>query len=217
MANAPTLSTGGMILEGLGVGFNVIGGLVEADRRKIAAAVTAGTIEQVAELNAQLIEQGSELNAGVHDFNAAALEGQATDALLRGKQTEDLFRKQLRQVIGSQRASYAAQGVAVASGSAEEVSEDTAYQGTLDALQIRTNAAREAWGYGVAAEGERLQARSTRKLGALQARNTRDVGRANANQARITGQNQASAANWGAASSLVGGTTDILTKKYGWK
>jgi hypothetical protein len=204
----------GTILAAAGTGLSIFEQLKAADNAKIAAAVTSGTILQTSELNAQLIEQGSELNAGVHDFNAAALEGQATDAIARGKQTEGLFRKQLRGVIGSQRASFAAQGVEVSSGSAEQVQEDTAYQGELDALQIRTNAAREAWGFQVEATGERLQATNTRKLGTLQAANTRAVGRANANNARITGQNQASAAQWGAASTLVAGGYSIA-KSYG--
>lgn len=197
-----------------GIGISTIGQLTAGDRAKTAAAVTSANIQGTSELNAQLIEQGSELNAGVHDFNAAALEGQAADAIARGKQTEDLFRKQLHQTIGSQRASFAAQGVEISSGSAEQVQEDTAYQGELDALTIRTNAAREAWGFRVAAEGETLQAGATRKLGKLQAANTRAVGKSNATAAMVTGQNQASASNWGAAQTIATGAYGI-GRSYG--
>jgi hypothetical protein len=199
-----------------GTGLSVIGQLTAADREKTVAAVNAGTIGQTSELNAQLIEQGTELNAGVHDFNAAALEGQSKDAITRGKEQEAIFRKQIKGMIGSERASFAAQGVEISSGSAEQVQEDTAYQGELDALAIRTNAAREAWGYTVAAEGETLQAGATRKLGKLQAENTRKVGKAAANNARVGGTYQATAAQWGAASTLLTGASNVLlTKKYG--
>jgi hypothetical protein len=118
-------------------------------------------------------------------------------------------------VIGTQRAEFAAQGVDVGSGSAVDVQKDTAYQGEIDALTLRTNAAREAWGYTVEAQGETLQAQNTRKLGKLQAANTRQVGQATALNARIGGSIQESTANWGAASTLLSNTASVLSKKYG--
>src|SRR5436309_562035 len=151
----PAVDPVGAVIEGAGVALGVIGNLSAAAAAKRAAAVTAGTLSQTAELNAQLIEQGTELNAQVHDFNAAALEGQSKDAVQRGKEQEDLFRKQIKGVIGSQRASYASQDLDISSGSPLEVQQDTARSGELDALAMRTNAAREAWGYTVAAKGER--------------------------------------------------------------
>jgi len=205
----------GLALAGAGTAISILGDLSAAHNAERAAVTTAGTIAQTSELNAELIEQGAELNAGVHDFNAAALEGQSKDAIARGKEQEYVFRKQIKGVIGSERVNFAAQGVEVSDGSALEVQEDTARQGELDAIQIRVNAAREAWGYSVSAQGEREQAASTRKLGTLQAANVRQVGKAAALNARVTGQNQASAQNWGAATSLVSGASAILLKKFG--
>ncbi len=200
-----------------GTGLGAIGQIDAGHKAEEAAMVNAGTIAETSELNAQLIEQGSELNAGVHDFNAAALEMQATDAVSRGRDQEDRFRTQIKGLIGSQRASFAAQGVDVGSGSAVDVQEDTARQGELDALTIRTNAAREAWGYTVESEGETLQAEDTRKLGKLQAENTRQVGLAAALNARLGGSFQATAANFGAASTIVGGAASLVSiaKQYG--
>ena len=202
------------IIEAAATGVSAIQQYIAGQKQKTAAAVTAAGIEQIGELNASLIESGSELNAKVHDFNAAALDMQATDAIAVGAQQETIFRQQLRGVIASQRASYAAQGVEVSSGSAEEVQESSAYQGELDALQIRVNAARSAWGYNIQAEGERQQAAYTRKLGKLQATNTRDVARVNASNARITGQNAASASNWGAAATIAGGAVQIVKDSH---
>src|SRR5438552_9366693 len=206
----------GAVIEGVGVGLGVLGNLSHADAAHSAAAVTAGTISQTSDLNASLIEAGSELNAQVHDFNAAALEGQSRDAVQRGKEQEDLFRKQLNGVIGSQRASYASQDLDISSGTPLEVQQDTARQGEMDALTMRANSAREAWGFSVAAKGERLTSDATRKLGVLQARNTRQVGAAEANNARITGNAIASAHQWGAASTIATGLADVYrVSKYG--
>lgn len=204
-------------MAGVGTGTSVLGQLAAGHQAEMASLVDAGTIAQTSELNAQLIDSGSELNAGVHDFNAAALEFQAKDAITRGQESEDIFRKQIKGVIGSQRASFAAQGVDVGTGSSEAVQEDTAYQGELDALTMRTNAAREAWGFTMSAKNETLQAQNTRKLGKLQSANTRQVGRATAQNARIGGSIKSSQANWGAASTLLSGTANIIAQKYGFK
>ena len=206
----------GLVIEGAGAALSVISHFSAAAAAKRAAAVTAGTISQTAELNASLIEQGSELNATTHDFQAAALEGQSRDAVQRGKEQEDLFRKQLNGVIGSQRASYASQDLDISSGTPLEVQQDTARQGEMDALTMRANSAREAWGFSVAAKGERLTSDATRKLGVLQARNTRQVGHAEANNARVTGNAIASAHQWGAASTIATGAADVYrVSKYG--
>lgn len=212
----PAASTGSLLTAAAGDTVAFLGQLAAGHEAEQASLVDSGTIAQIAELNAQLIEQGGDLNAGVHDFNAAMLEFQAKDAITRGAEAEDLFRKQLKGVIGSQRASFAAQGIDVDSGSALDVQKDTAYQGELDALTIRANSAREAWGYSMNAKNETLQAISTRKLSTLQAANTRQVGQANSLNARVGGSIKQSAANWGAASTLLTGAADIYSKsKYG--
>lgn len=203
----------GTILAAAGTGTEVLAQLAAGHRADMAANVNAGTIAQTSELNAQLIEQGAALNAGVHDFNAVALENQAKDAIQRGKEYEDIFRKQIRGIIGSQRVSFAAQGVDIGDGSAAEVQADTAKQGELDAIAIRTNASREAWGYTISAEGERLQSASTRRLGVLQARNTRSVGQAAAVNARITGSSQVAASNWGAASTILASAASFANSR----
>jgi hypothetical protein len=83
--------------------------------------------------------------------NARLAQMQAADAIARGEVAEQRHRVNVKRLAGSQRASLAAQGIAIDSGSALEIQEDTARMGEMDALTIRMNAAREAWGHKVQA------------------------------------------------------------------
>jgi len=206
-----------LALAAAGIAISATGQVKAGRQAKQIGEANAQAITKTSELNAHLIEEGTELNAGVYEYNANALKLQAVDAVQRGKETEEVFRKQLKGFIGTQRTGYAAQNVELDSGSPLEVQMDSAKQGEHDALTIRTNAAREAWGYQTAAGGEQLQANATRKLGTLQAKNTRDVGRANALIARLGGNAAQSAANYGAASTIVNGATNLYMAKYGFK
>jgi hypothetical protein len=105
------------------------------------------------------------------------------------------FGAQVRALVGSQRASFAGQGVDVGSGSAADVQADAAYLGELDKRQILSNAQREAWGYRVDAENNRRNADIARKGGAA----------------------AQSASRWGAASTALGATSSFLIQKYGWE
>lgn len=94
---------------------------------------------------------------GVSSLNAQLAEGQAADATARGAEAESRQRLATKGLIGSQRAALAASGVDANSGSAALLQEDSARQGALDALTIRNNAARQAWGYSVDAANARAQ------------------------------------------------------------
>ncbi len=93
----------------------------------------------------------------VDNENARLMDLQATDATARGQLEEQRQRLSTRQNIGASRAALAAQGVDVSSGSAADVQASEAGVGEMDALTIRNNAAREAWGYKVGAINERQQ------------------------------------------------------------
>lgn len=85
------------------------------------------------------------------EANARIADLQAQDAVLRGQEAARQKLVQTRGLIGSQRATLAAQGIDVESGTALDLQVETAGLGALDALTIRNNAAREAWGYRVQA------------------------------------------------------------------
>lgn len=83
------------------------------------------------------------------NYNANVAEVMAADALARGREAEIRHRQGTRKLIGSQRAAFAASGVDIsdADSTAVNVFADTAALSEIDALTIRSNAAREAWGH----------------------------------------------------------------------
>lgn len=81
------------------------------------------------------------------NFNAASARLQGEDVLKRGALAEDQQRSKVRQTLGTQSAIMGALGVDPSQGTAGKVLEQTATLGELDAQTIRSNAARQAWGY----------------------------------------------------------------------
>jgi hypothetical protein len=136
--------------------------------------------------SAKGIEKQGDYEAAMLEQNAKIAERQAQDALLRGKLEEQKIGANTRQIIGAQRSIIGAQGLDLESGSALDLQLEAASMGALDAMTIRNNARREAWGYNVeagdarnravltryaarnAAAGQRNAATSTLLTGALQ-------------------------------------------------
>lgn len=148
----------------------------------------------------ELGREASEDAADLSDYNAAVADLQSADAIARGQDEELRFRTKVAGVIGSQRAGFAAGNIDVGFGTAVDVQEDAARLGELDALTIRTNAAREAWGYKIQGEDSRRRGQIQRKEGAM----IEAGGRANQTAAR-----------WGATSTLLGTAGSLLEQKYG--
>lgn len=148
----------------------------------------------------KLANEAAQEEAALIDYNATIADQQAADALERGQERKQAVRSATRQVIGTQRAGFAGQGVDVSSGSAADVQADAAFLGELDALTEETNAAREAWGIKVQATDLRNRADVTRRTGVNQ-------------------QKAANAASWGTAiggaANVIGGATNLLAARYG--
>lgn len=155
---------------------------------------------QAARKAGQQQKQAAESTAELADYNASVAELQAADAIQRGEEEAHRFRMGVRGMIGAQRAGIAAGNIDVGYGSAVDVQADAAYLGELDALTITTNAAREAWGYKVAAQDLRKRAEIARKEGVYLER---------------AGGQAATSAYIGAAGTVLGGTTSLLEAKYG--
>lgn len=130
-------------------------------------------------LDAQGIAEEARLNQ-----NAAFAERQASDALSRGKKEVANLKRNTKGLIGAQRASYASQNVIVDSGSALDAQEDSAVLSELDALEIKGNAYREAYGYKVDAITQRGAASSARRASKVNSRSTLLTG---VNQALLYG------------------------------
>ena len=90
-----------------------------------------------------------EYQAAVERNNAVLAQQQSADAIRRGQSAEGNARLRAAQTMGAQRARLAANGVALDEGSALNLLQDTEYMSGVDALTIRDNAAREAWGFQV--------------------------------------------------------------------
>jgi len=173
-----------------------IGLLIAGTATKVVGAVRAGRAAKRAGLAAQ---EAAESQAQLSDYNAAVAELQAKDAEARGRDEEGRFRQRVDGMIGTQRAGIAAGNIDVNFGSAVDVQADAAFLGELDALQIRTNAAREAWGYKVEAEDARQRAVITRKEGV---------------QAAAAGREAQVAARFGAVGSIIEGASAVESR-YG--
>lgn len=90
-----------------------------------------------------------------HEFNAKVADLQAIDAIRRGDKAAGQVRAQGRRVKGAQRAAFAAQGIDPNTGTAMELQDETDLFSELDAVTVKSNAFREAFGYKVDALSSR--------------------------------------------------------------
>jgi len=91
--------------------------------------------------------QQGETAKNVAEFNAQSAKIQADDVLKRGGIAEEQQLAKTRQMQGTQRAIMAASGSDTTTGSNADILGQTTAMGALDAATIRSNAARQAWGY----------------------------------------------------------------------
>lgn len=91
--------------------------------------------------------QQSNYQAQVAMNNAAISRQNADAALESGNYSESIQRIKTGKLVGAQKTAYAANGIDVASGSAQDVMNSDAAMGEMDAQMLRYNAMREAYGY----------------------------------------------------------------------
>lgn len=139
-------------------------------------ALSAGSSLMGASANASALEAQGDHAKMVGDFNAKLSEMQAQDALERGGKDAEQLQKQASRMIGSQKAALAAQGIEVDSGSAAEIQNDTKEMAARDAVTIRNNAAREAFGFKVQAMNSTMEGNFAQMGARNQASNTLLVG-----------------------------------------
>lgn len=135
----------------------------------IGAAVSAYGVHQAGK-DADRIERANAKNADIA----------AQDAIRRGNNEEEEHRRRVRAMLGAQRSRLSANNVDTSSGSPLGLLVDTISFGELDALTIRNNAAREAWGYQSEGAISRMQGRAARRSGNWQAAGTLLAGGAQA-------------------------------------
>jgi hypothetical protein len=106
------------------------------------------------------------------DKNAKFIERQIKDLDRASDDQANNARKKGHQVIGAQKASFASQGIDVNSGVARQVQMETKELSELDALSIKGNAYRQAYGLEIQASNERSQGRYAQMAGRFGARST---------------------------------------------
>lgn len=117
------------------------------------AASTIGSYQ-----SAKAAKNAAQYNAAISRNNSIIAERQAKDRITQGQEEERTFRKQLSQMKGRQRSIYAGSGVVVDEGTPLDILSETAELGEIDALTIRRNAEREAYGFEQQAQGFTNQA-----------------------------------------------------------
>lgn len=162
---AGAASTLGWASAGLGAAGSLFGG--------ISQMRAAGYQSAVAKNNARIMEMSRE------------------DALQAGQNEESQRRLATGKLIGEQLATQGASGIDVGVGTTRDVRAGAAGQGEADALMIRYNAARQAYGYSTEAESFRNEAKMAKAAG---------------RQALISGV-------LGAGTSFLGGASSIASNK----
>lgn len=118
-------------------------------------------------------QQGAgEANKELNKYNRHVAAYQSQDAIRRGKEAEKRFRQEADLLLGEQKVSLAAQNIDIDDDSALDVLADTAVSAEIDAITIRNNARREAWGYQVQGVDYRLRGQIAQTQGNLQAAGT---------------------------------------------
>lgn len=146
---------------------NMMGSLMAAGLIMQAGGSISGALAQSAALRSQ-----GDIQKSIYDANARMADVAAEDALRRGKKAQTQVRKAARKLQGSQRAAFAAQGIDPNAGSAADIQEETEVMGALDALTVKNNAWREAWGYRAQALGSEYQGAFAQTAGRVAGRNT---------------------------------------------
>lgn len=144
-------------IQAAGTAFSFLGSMQQGR----AASQSANYNAQVATNNAEISRQNAEMAAREGDANAAR-EQQKT-----------------RAVAGAIKANQAASGIDVNRGSAVDVQSSAAELGMLNAISIRSNAARRAYGFQTQASSyeaqaglDRAQGRNARRAGMIEGAGT---------------------------------------------
>ena len=119
----------------------------------------------------QILEAQGDYSNRMAEINAKAAEFEAQDALKRGDEAANAQRRRTRQLLGEQRVALAGQGISTTSGTALALQEETQAVGETEALTIKNNAWREAWGLKSEAEASRAKGRFARTSSRFQSRN----------------------------------------------
>jgi hypothetical protein len=115
----------------------------------VVAALPAAFAAVSAYSGAKANKDAAKWEAQVAGANAQTSEALAVDAVARGNVASNQVRRQGDQLMGRQRAVMASRNIDLTQGSALSILQDTDYFSRIDEATVKSNAAREAWGYRV--------------------------------------------------------------------
>lgn len=130
------------------------------------AMMAAGAVTKAAGSYQQAQAQRSSLGyqASVAENNAAIAQDQASITEDNGQVSAMNQGLKVSQVLGSQRAQLAANGVDLGSGSANNLLTTTKVMGNRDVAQIKDNALRQVWGYQTQASDDLANAKALNSM-----------------------------------------------------
>ncbi len=127
------------------------------------AQVASGGVSAYGQMAAARAQsQALDYNAQIQDRNVEIAEQNATWAAQEGDQAVSQSQMKTRALYGATKANQGASGVRLDSGSDVEVRASEVQTGMQDALTIRSNAARKAYGFETQAAGAEAQAQLDR-------------------------------------------------------
>jgi len=217
----------GDVLNIVGVGLDIYSKVTQADAVEEQGEDQAAEIKRVADLNAADILWAAEQNAALSAYDAAVLRTQAgitlADAAERARiieyDTTERIRQhmnQVNEVIGQSEVNYSKAGVWVGGGSPLDVMANSAFEGMKDADNIKwqgsnakravlTTAASQAFAYGAQAERAERGADVSLGTAARQAALIQEVAAGQSNYVIQAAQSKATAINYSAIGSGIGG------------
>lgn len=174
----------GSVSQTIGSGLQIAGGLGQMYGSRLAAQGQIKTATATAESDL--------FNAGVDANNASILTHNATEAGQAGDANAGISEQKTGQQVAAIKANQAASGVDVNSGSAVGVRNSASATGMLDALTIRSNAAKQAYGFLTEAASSTAQSKLDKSKAAF------DISAGNAEaQATILGGAAKAASSFG--------------------
>lgn len=123
-----------------------------------AIAGAAGIQALGAYQSAKATEGAAKYNAQIAEQNAELASQQAKYTIQEGEQNVAASQLKTRAEVGAIEANQGASGIEVGQGSFGDVLKSAREIGMLDAMQIRSNAVRAAYGYQVQAASDKQQA-----------------------------------------------------------
>ena len=110
----------------------------------MAAGAGMGAVGAYGQANAQ--KGALNAQAAMDANNAQIATWQASQAIISGQAQEETSDLHTGAMMGEQRAQLAANGVDLGTGSATDILTTTKFMGARDAMTIKDNASRAAWG-----------------------------------------------------------------------